>query len=80
MLTTYTVVNGRLEVREGTRPPEELRTAVWLDLLNPSREEERAVQDALGLEVPTREEQQEIESSSRLYKEDEALFLTANFL
>ena len=80
MLTTYTVVNGRLEVREGIPAPEELRAAVWLDLLNPSREEERSVQEALGLEVPTREEQQEIESSSRLYREEDALFLTANFL
>jgi magnesium transporter len=60
--------------------PEALRAAVWIDLLNPSHEEERAVQDALRLEIPTREEMQEIESSSRLYREGDALFLTASFL
>lgn len=60
--------------------PEALRASVWIDLLNPSHEEERAVQDALRLEIPTREEMQEIESSSRLYREGDALFLTANFL
>ena len=54
--------------------------AVWIDLLNPTASEESAVQQALSLEIPTREEMQEIESSSRLYREDEALFLTANFL
>ncbi len=59
---------------------ENLRRAVWIDLLNPTPAEERAVQDALSLEIPTREEMQEIESSSRLYREDDALFLTANFL
>ena len=59
---------------------ENLRRAVWIDLLNPTPAEERAVQHALSLEIPTREEMQEIESSSRLYREDEALFLTANFL
>jgi len=59
---------------------ENLRRAVWIDLLNPTAAEERAVQHALSLEIPTREEMQEIESSSRLYREDEALFLTANFL
>jgi magnesium transporter len=59
---------------------ENLRHAVWIDLLNPTPAEERAVQDALSLEIPTREEMQEIESSSRLYREDDALFLTANFL
>lgn len=60
--------------------PENLRGAVWIDLLNPSPEEEHAVQTALSLEIPTREEMQEIESSSRIYREEEALFLTANFL
>ncbi len=60
--------------------PDNLRAAVWIDLLNPSPEEEHAVQTALSLEIPTREEMQEIESSSRIYREAEALFLTANFL
>ena len=59
---------------------ENLRRAVWIDLLNPTPEEERAVQGALRLEIATREEMQEIESSSRLYREDDVLFLTANFL
>jgi magnesium transporter len=80
MLTTYTVENGQLAVREGAQEEAALRRAVWIDLLSPSPEEERRVQAALKLEIPTREEMQEIESSSRLYKEDETLFLTANFL
>ena len=37
----------------GWRPPED---ALWLDLLSPTREEELAVEEALGLELPTREE------------------------
>jgi magnesium transporter len=60
--------------------PENLRRAVWIDLLNPTLAEEKAVQAALQVEIPTREEMQEIESSSRLYREEDALFLTANFL
>lgn len=80
MMTTYTVLAGRTARNEGVAGPEDLRKAVWIDLLSPTPEEGRAVQDALGLEIPTREEMQEIESSSRLYKEELALFLTANFL
>lgn len=80
MLTTYTVENGHLAVRDHEREPEALRRAVWIDLLQPSLEEEHAVQAALGIEVPTREEMQEIESSSRLYREEDTLVLTANFL
>jgi magnesium transporter len=80
MMKTYTVVGGPTVMREGVQPAEALRAAVWIDLLSPTRDEERAVQDALQLEIPTREEMQEIESSSRLYREGEALFMTANFL
>ena len=80
MLTTYTPAEGRVVIREGLVSPEALRAAVWIDLLNPTPEEERAVQQALRLEIPTREEMEEIESSSRLYREEDALFLTANFL
>jgi len=80
MMTTYTVREGRTVRAEGIPSPEALREAVWIDLLAPTREEERAVQEALSLEIPTREEMQEIESSSRLYKEELALFLTASFL
>ncbi|MBI0433603.1 magnesium transporter CorA family protein [Roseomonas sp. KE0001] len=80
MMTIYTVLEGRAVRREGIPEPAALRAAVWIDLLSPTPEEEQAVQAALDLEIPTREEMQEIESSSRLYKEGEALFLTANFL
>jgi magnesium transporter len=80
MIQAYTVENGQMVLRDGIPAAEHLRGAVWIDLLNPTREEEAAVQDALRVEVPTREEMQEIESSSRLYKEEDDLFLTANFL
>jgi magnesium transporter len=77
MMTTYTLRGGTCDVHGGL---DSIANATWIDLLNPTPEEERAVQDALKLEVPTREEMQEIESSSRLYKEGEVLFLTASFL
>ncbi len=49
----------------------------WLDLLNPTREEELQLEDRLGLLLPTREDMAEIETSSRLYLEDGAAFMTA---
>ena len=53
---------------------------VWIDLLNPKREEEVKIERALKIGVPTREEQQEIEASSRLYQENGAHFMTATIL
>jgi magnesium transporter len=52
----------------------------WIDLLTPTKEEERLVEQALDLSVPTREDMVEIEPSSRLYEENGALHLTASVL
>jgi magnesium transporter len=51
-------------------------SAVWYDLVSPTAEEDRFVETCLGISLPTREEAQEIEISSRLYNEDGAEFLT----
>lgn len=55
-------------------------TAVWLDLVEPTRAEELKVEAALGVALPTKEEMEEIEVSSRLYQEDGATFMTATLL
>lgn len=52
--------------------------AVWLDLLNPTADDVSAVERLCGIDVPTREEMDEIEVSSRLYSEDGADFMTAS--
>jgi magnesium transporter len=49
---------------------------LWIDLFNATREEERAVEKLLGLQVPTRQEMAEIEESARLYEENGALVMT----
>lgn len=51
--------------------------AAWIDLNNPTREEELAAEKVLGVLLPTREEMAEIEVSSRLYQEDGGTFMTA---
>ncbi|HXR52347.1 MAG TPA: magnesium transporter, partial [Steroidobacteraceae bacterium] len=77
MLSVYCLASAglrRIERNQDAPLPEE---AVWLDLLEPTPEEERLVEARLGLDIPTREEMREIESSSRLYEEEGALYLTA---
>ena len=54
--------------------------AVWIELVEPTREEELLVERELGLLLPTREDMQEIEASSRLYQEEGATFMTAMVL
>ncbi|MGH6793348.1 MAG: magnesium/cobalt transporter CorA [Methyloceanibacter sp.] len=78
MLTIYEFRAGTLKPQAGK--PKITEEAVWLDLLNPTPEEERQVEKALKLGVPTLEEQQEIEVSSRLYQENGAQFMTATVI
>ena len=53
---------------------------LWIDLLEPTGDEKRAVEAYLGTEIQTRAEAEEIESSSRFYEEGQAIFANTNFL
>ena len=64
------------EAAAWTLPPD----AVWIDLINPTADEDRVVESALGLSVPTREEMAELEASSRLYRENGATYVTADII
>jgi magnesium transporter len=78
MLTGYKVSERGLEELASADPvPPE---AAWLDLVQPTPEEDRAAERFLGASLPSREETEEIEFSSRFYAEDGAVFLTASLL
>jgi magnesium transporter len=78
MITAYRSKAGRLEVSSAGL--EALKGVVWIDLANPVPEEERALEAAVGLEIPTQDDMQEIEPSSRLYAAQGALYLTAQII
>src|SRR3979490_2557307 len=54
--------------------------AVWIDLVKPTPTEDHAVERLAGIAVPTREDMQEIEISSRLYIENGARYMTATLM
>src|SRR2546423_7267892 len=80
MLAVYLPRGSSLERRtvEGTGDIPE--NAVWFDLLQPTQPEDKLVESKLGVAVPTREEMQEIEVSSRLYIENGARYMTATLM
>ncbi len=77
MLSVYCLAPTGLKLLERNTSAPLPEEAVWLDLLEPTLEEEKLVEQRLGLDIPTREEMRDIESSSRLYEEGGALYLTA---
>src|ERR1700723_1811567 len=54
--------------------------AVWIDLVKPTSAEDKAVERLAGIAVPTREDMQEIEISSRLYIENGARYMTSTLM
>lgn len=57
-----------------------LKTATWVDLVDPTEAEQAAFEEAFGLRVPTKEQIVEIETTSRLRTERDALYMTAPLL
>ena len=53
---------------------------IWIDLLDPTGEEKRATERYLGTEIQSRAQAEEIESSSRFYETDVAIFANTNYL
>jgi magnesium transporter len=80
MLSAYGTANGCLVEYPAVTEPTVPADAVWLDLVEPTAAEEAAVEEALNIDIPTREELAEIEVSSRLYQEDGATFMTATLI
>lgn len=80
MLKAYSHHNGILS-SVGIESDQPLPAdALWIDALGPTAEEEKKIEDMLGLDVPNREEMREIEISSRLYQESGALIMTATLI
>jgi magnesium transporter len=57
-----------------------LTRAIWIDMVTPTKEEESAIESVLGIEVPTPEEMREVESSSQIYREGQAAFMTIRIM
>ena len=72
MLFAYRAASGQLAQMAVTEP---LADAIWIDLYRPMPAQVQAVA-ALGIEVPTLEDMEEIEISNRLYRENGVDYMT----
>lgn len=56
------------------------KDSVWIDLLNPTQEEDRALEAHLGISIPTREEMHDLEPSEIIYSENGAHYMTVRVI
>ena len=75
MMRAFSAEAGRLKPLDAGA--DMVAQAVWIDLFSPSSAEEAELERQIKVDIPTREEMEEIEISSRLYTEDGASFMTA---
>ena len=82
MLSIFYRENGKILLSQSEKdfPQFKLEDTVWIDLVNPTGEEKRAVEAFMGTEIQSRAQAEEIESSSRYFESDDAIFANTNFL
>ena len=82
MLNIFFRENGKIGVSQSEKDFAKitLENTVWIDLVDPSGAEKRAVEAFLGTEIQSRAQAEEIESSSRYFETDDAIFANTNFL
>lgn len=77
MMSIFTLREKNLEPQSlEAAAAQAAQTGLWIDLLAPTAEEEKQVENLLKIDIPTREEMREIEDTSRFYSEGEVLYLT----
>jgi magnesium transporter len=76
MITYYTLVGDRLVRHNGNECHGMPKDTLWIDLFQPTAEEEQLLESIIEVDVPTREEMAEIEDSSRFYESKGALYMT----
>lgn len=81
MIVAYSIVQNKIESTDV--PVGDLigiENAIWIDMISPTKKEEKFMEDYLKIDIPTKKEMKGIEHSSRLYKEYGSIFMTATMI
>ena len=82
MIEIFYKENGQMKVSQSEADFSILpyENVIWIDLLNPSGEEKRAVESFLGTTIQNRAQAEEIEISSRFSETEKAIFANTSYL
>ncbi len=73
MITTYHKQNAQISATKSADLSD--ATLLWVDLCDMTEEEERLVENAYSIGIPSRKEMQQIEVSKRLYHENNTVYI-----
>lgn len=81
MIVAYSSVQDKMEsIEVDVGQFNNIEQAVWIDLISPTKKEEKFIEEFLKIDIPTKKEMKGIEHSSRLYKESGSIFMTATMI
>ena len=83
MFNCYVKIGNKLNVLEGIEALEnndDKSSVIWIDMLLPTIEEIRAVENMFDMHFPTKQESEEIELSSRYWEENNRIEINSYFL
>ena len=83
MISCYMKKGNRLNVVEGVEfldTAEDKNSVIWIDMLLPTIDEIRAVENLFDMKFPTKQESEEIELSSRYWEENNRIEINSYFL
>jgi magnesium transporter len=76
MMTAFICTDGQLHRQSGSASVDQLRDAIWIDLVSADQDEIDRVEQATSLHIPSEAELSEIETSSRLASRNGVLYLS----
>lgn len=80
MLSAFKLDNSRLSRLElDEEHPDDLKTSLWVDLIEPDEQERERVQCELGQSLATRPELDDIEASARFFEDEDGLHIHSFF-
>ncbi|RMA97794.1 magnesium transporter [Hydrogenothermus marinus] len=82
MIMIRIFIKDNLQIRILNEITEDIETdkILWIDLLSPIEEEKEWVENTFNIELPTKQEMEEIEVSSRYWEDEENININAYFL
>lgn len=79
MLNYYTIQNHVIHPLSEKEIKEGLIQSLWIDIIDPTEDEEKIIENYLKINIPTHHEMSAIELSNRLYQKKEGVYVTATF-
>ncbi len=80
MIRIFTLDGDHLAMRELGEHEDLPGGALWIDLLEPTKDDDKRVEELTKVAIPTREDMKEIEELSRFYVENSAHYMTTPLL